>query len=633
MQLILTFLLLLALSLSLAAGPRLGISPQRKADLQRAIGNPEDTRHTIHQLLRARVDDPAIWWDPEGENWNYGRAYLATAAAFLYQLEGNEQDARVAYDTIRAIYEQPDPDRRLPHEGYGLSRATVGLGLAYTWDWARDALSDAERDWLRARIVEALDAWPEYQHANLEAEHQGSNWVSVCRGGELILMLAAGEEKARSERYAFLKQSLASHMRNFDEIGVSQEGIGYTAYGGIFLLRALLALRDVGDTDLEAEAARHAWWRQAMYSGSFAQRTSGPGRLWLMSGVSGPAIGDEGWASLLLGFVPADDLPYFRWWYDRHLGPLSPGPEESRFDPQRDGQVWAMLLYPERVPALDPTGVYPSGIRGRAGLVFMRNRWRDQGDIQVSVHADTRHHSHAWDQPEALSIRVVAHNETWVGGPGKERDPQHFSTLLVDGRHAREEGGVADNGKLVRAEFGSDFAHVIVDGGEQYRQLGVNRVERQVLVHFHPDSDGLLLHTLDRIQSDEPHTYTWQANFSEPGERRRVVRDRRFTPVLNQPFVLMGGWPVCSVVGSLPDKEETMALQTRYGDPVRIEREGTDAELWVQLEWRCVGGRIDEQGRILEAPHLDAHVERTDDGDLRLVRNPPAIVPLEASLP
>lgn len=627
--------LLLAVALDLMAEPRLGLTPEKRDSLRGAMDNPGDPRHAIYQLLRARVEAPETWWNRDEGNWNYGRSYLASASAFLYALNGEARLAQQSYDTLRAIYEDPDPDRRLPHEGYGLSRATVGLGLAYTWDWAREGLDEQQRAWLRARMLEALDAWPEYRHANLETEHQGSNWVSVCRGGELILMLAAGEETRRAERYAFLKQSLLRHMRNFDEIGVSQEGIGYTAYGGIFLLRALLALRDVGDTALEEEAARHAWWKQAMYAGSFAQLPAETGRAWLMSGVGGPGIGDEGWASLLLGFVPKADLPYFLWWYQRHMGALAPGPAQQRYDPRRDGQVWAMLLYPERSPVLDPTRVYPTGIRGAAGQVLLRNRWRNAGDIQVSVHADTQHHSHAWDQPEVFSVHVLAHGETWLGGPGKEKEPRHFTTLLVDGRHARERGGVADNGALKRVELFPDGALVVVDGGEQYRQLGVKSAERQVLVHFHPESDDLLLSTLDRIESDEPHTYTWQANLGGPGESRPVVRDRRFLPVLNQPFVFMGGgWPVCSVLGEIPDMQETEELQIHYGDPIRIQRRGTNAELWVQLTWRCVGGAFDPRGAVVEAPHLDAKVERGEDGGLLLRRGPMGpLTPPTASVP
>ncbi len=619
-----TALLLLLLFPSLAGAaiemhPRLGLKPEKREAMRAAARNPEDPRYAIFQLLRARVDQPDSWWKREEPNWNYGRAYLATASSFAYQVTGETRYAQLAYDTLRAVYEDPDPDLRLPHEGYGLSRATVGLGLAYTWDWARDAYSGEQREWLRGRILEALDAWPSYRHANLETEHQGSNWVSVCRGGELILMLAAGEETARAERYTFLKRSLQQHMRNFDEIGVSQEGIGYTGYGGIFLLRALLALRDAGDLELEEEAARHEWWKQAMYAGSFSTVSASAGRAWLMSGVGGPGIGDEGWASLLLGFVPEAHRPHFLWWYNRHLGASAVGPAEWRFDPRRDGQVWAMLLYPADVTEQDPTGVYPSGITGSAGQVLLRNRWRNRGDVQVSVHADLRHHSHAWDQPEALSVHVLAHGETWLGGPGKEREPQHFSTLLVDGRHARENWGVPDSGAMKKVLFFPTGALVAMEGGEQYRQLGVKRVERQVLVHFHANSDDLLLSTLDRIESDVPHTYTWQANMGEPGQTRMVVRDRRFRPVLNQPFVMMGGgWPVCSLVGELPGASETEGFRIRYGDPVRIERDGTDAEIWVQLSWRCVGGRQDQRGAIIESPHLNGTVSRDAEGNLAL---------------
>lgn len=491
--------LLLICAAALTAAPRLILTPERAAELRNAIAQPDTPHARIFAMLKRQVESEP-WFDPDSSNWNYGRGYHATAAAFLYQLTGEKQYCQTSFQTLSDIHAKPDPDRRLPEEGYGLSRATVGAGFAFAYDWCGEAWSAAQREAVHAVLVRSLNLWMEFRHANLEARHRGSNWVSVCRGGELLMLIGAGLEKERAARYAFLKDELRHHMENFDELGVSQEGIGYTGYGGIFLLRALLALRALGDHALEAEAARHAWWRQAMYAGSFLARP-GVGRVFLMSGVGGPGIGDEGWASLLLAFAPKEHQKHFLFWYDRHAGP--------DYDPRREGRVWALLNYPIGVAAQDPTGRMPIAVTGSAGLTLFRDRWKDAGDILVSLHADTHHHSHAWDQPEALQINLFANGRLWLGGPGKEREPRSFSKPLVDGRQGDqkltgESRGFAVEGRRAWAAAG---------GGAQYRALGVEHAERRVDVDF--SGNPAVIRVRDRLASSTLRRFAWNGRFGE----------------------------------------------------------------------------------------------------------------------
>src|SRR5690606_17468743 len=109
------------------------------------------------------------------------------------------------------------------------------------------------------------------------------------------------------------------------------------------------------------------------------------------------------------------------------------------------------------------------------------------------------------------------------------------STLLVDGRAPASSDGAG--GSIRQAEFWLDGAYIVVEGSAAYRSLGVKRAERHVLIHFDALSNDLLLNTLDRVEADRPHSYTWQMNLGEPNETRRVVRDRRLTPIRNQAFV------------------------------------------------------------------------------------------------
>lgn len=487
------------------AAPRLLLDQPKLSQLRRLVAVPGSAHQEMLARLRQKVDSgEALRGTPDN---NYGHAYQATMAAFLSQLTGEARYCEQAYSALRAVYAAPNPESILLEQGYGLARATVGTGFAYAYDWCRDAWAPEQSRWVEQKLRLGLDAWLTFQHANVEAAHKGSNWVSVCRGGELIELLALRLEKERPERYALLKRDLLQHMRNFDDLGVSQEGIGYTAYGGIFLLRALLALRSVGDTDLEAEAARHAWWKQAMYSGTFAD--SGTGRTWLMSGVSNAGIGDEGWASMLFAFTPSDQLPFYKWWYERHLGRLSPGPAERRWDPRREGPLWALIYYPAERTERDPTGVFPAAIAGSGGLVFFRNRWKDAGDLLLSLHADTQWHSHAWDQPEALQFHIFAYGTSFAGGPEKTRGPKHFSTLLVDGKHVGDQAR-GTTGKLLSFTPTPRGGTAVAAGGTQYASLGIE-VERTWSVEFQ-DGNRARIRIRDHIKSPSPHRYTWQMN-------------------------------------------------------------------------------------------------------------------------
>lgn len=487
---------LLLAPLVLSAAPRLLLTPAKVTELRQRIRVPASPQAAMFAQLQAQVDQPPA-------SGAYALGYRATAAAFLYQLTAEPRHCAVALSSLRQVYADPAPTALTAEQGYGLARATVGTAFAYAYDWCGEAWTPDERAWIHARLTAALDAWPAFRHANLEAPHRGSNWVAVCRGGELVEMIALGQEQARPVRYALLKEDLRRHMRNMDEIGVTQEGVGYLGYGGIFLLRALLALRTIGDADLEPEAQSHAWWQQALYSGSFV--VANDARVWLGSGVSGDGIGDEGWASLLFAFTPPAHRPHFLWWYNRHMGALSPS--QRRWDPRREGPVWALLCYPAALTEADPTGVLPPAITGRAGLVLFRNRWRDHNDILLSIHADRDWHTHAWDQPEALQLRVLAYGASLLTGPDKSRQAARFSTLLVDGQHVAPTAR-ATTGEARQFTLHPHGADVIVAGGSQYASLGVD-VVRHLKVRFH-SGNRATLSLEDRINSPQPHKYTWQ---------------------------------------------------------------------------------------------------------------------------
>jgi hypothetical protein len=168
---------------------------------------------------------------------------------------------------------------------------------------------------------------------------------------------------------------------------------------------------------------RYAWYKQLMYSGAFFTTPRGrkPGRrTYLMSGVGGAFVGDDGYASALLGTVPRKHLPYYTYFYDRFMGKESSAPPAKRFDPGRQGRIWCLLFYPNDADTKDPTGVFPPAIRGSHGMSYFRNRWKDANDVLCSFTADTQHQGMAIDgdildfkSPQMFVIETAPVNGEW----------------------------------------------------------------------------------------------------------------------------------------------------------------------------------------------------------------------------
>jgi hypothetical protein len=123
-------------------------------------------------------------------------------------------------------------------------------------------------------------------------------------------------------------------------------------------------------------------------------------------GVSHRSNGNEGFTSLSLGLAPPESLPYYVWFYDRHMGRLSKAEADRRFDSHRGNTPFSLILYPAGVEPKDPTGVLPKAVADRDGYIFFRNRWQDENDIQVGLLNPVRR-SGGWAQNEYLNLRLM----------------------------------------------------------------------------------------------------------------------------------------------------------------------------------------------------------------------------------
>jgi titin len=509
---------------------RLFLDPERITELKAAIAVPGSTHADMFNAMKARCD--ANDWHAYDTDTNDGgkgfsnlmRSYLARENALMYLLTDNMLYANQAYDALYKVYSEPDASGNLPDSGSsGLYRAMTGEGFAIAYDWCFSAWSTVQRDWVRGKIRAALDAWPSFNHTNISYPY-ASNWNGVCRSGELILMLSIpGEEVARADRFATIKSQLNTHMNTaFGPSGWTQEGIGYGAYELTHVIPAVQALHSIGDTSLDAQFYSKAWWQLAMVSGSFGDQWKYP-QTGVDAGVEGN-LQSIGFASLVMSTVPAVQVPYYRWWYDHNMGIDSPLSAGLKYDFNRAGTVWAMLYYPESQTSVDPDGNVARTVSDSArGIYVFRNQWQDGNDIIVSSMTDKTHQGKAWESAEGFNINLIAFNTRFFGGGGKVGGAVNYSTLLVDNRDPVDTGDTGSTDFYSSQPNGCGY--LIADGGLKYSHFGLTSAKRHTMVDFSGVTAPLVMSTLDSVQADSSHTYTWNLNLGDEIDNDGITVD------------------------------------------------------------------------------------------------------------
>ncbi|MCC5829930.1 MAG: hypothetical protein JJU36_10835 [Phycisphaeraceae bacterium] len=560
------------------------LTPERLAEIRRQAERRGSPAAEMIEGMRTRIEQG--WEDGYRPGFGPGRrtyqsSWLAREAAMMYQITGDRRYVAAAVRELREGVQNATHSR-------GLNNAfhSVAFGLVYAW--CKDAMSAEDRRWVEQRITEGLDFWPRVSHHNF-GQDRGSNWVSVSRGGELIMLLASGQHEERADRLRFLVRELQRHIQSaIGSIGYTQEGVGYMSFGGAFLVPGALALEQVaGDSSLADMLRERSAWVFPMFTGATGNTAQMGHQKFLPNGVSNVRFMDEGWVSSLLGLVPAEEMPYFLYFYNRHAGPENRRPVEFRYDSTRAGTVWALLYYPFDVQPRDPVEKYGRFAYDRRGYYFFRNRWGVGDDIMTSIMADTNSHGRAWDQPEALQIALHAYDTTFIAGPATRREPHHYSAPLINDQ--RSSGGNPQHrrGQSIHRQAHDHGGYVIVGGGEVYRPDPVDDIQRHYFVDFSgATGTDALMSTLDVIKSQRENRYTWNAALADAGGRDGIERVIIGNEAGRPTFILRGrhnsyvkGWVLHPA-----DAQVVEAVDQGAGkDALQIHTRGSDANIWVVM--------------------------------------------------
>jgi hypothetical protein len=514
--------------------PRILVTPERLAGVRKRIGTPGTHYHAAYESLRScyQGDLTREWllkqgWINAPKEKRWPGLVVKDLALLSLVAEDPAEQRRYAEAAARFL---PDAGACWSLHFTGNLGTPVGAStLAMAYDWGFNQFTDKERAKFEAVMDACADHYGEEEKlTEREIEKKrgagGYNHFGVKAGAEVMLRLAAGYDVLLPRQFDRSVQNLQIYLDGVGgELGAHVEGLGYTEYPMSFVLPAVAAARELGDARLTETAKQHAFWLLNMYAQTFMTSFD---RKFVQYGADHESNYNQGFATCVIGLCPKDILPRYLWWYDRHMGRLSKAEPDLRFDSHRNTRGIALLLYPHDVEPSDPTSLLPGGVVDRKhGYCFFRNRWKDENDIQVAFMAGNREGGGGWNQYEHLSLRLMAYDTRFFGGPGKERTAPNYTTLLVDGmledtnNPAFRASAEGRSGRLVDFEAAKDGGYAIVDKGKSGPVVAIENATRHLLVKFLPPETGAaILSTLDDIVSAKEHAYTWQANLGPPGE-------------------------------------------------------------------------------------------------------------------
>ena len=553
--------------------PRLLITPERVAVIRRKIQEKHPHYLGAYELMVRHAAKPPDGWVKAG----YGPCYRSRSLAFL-SLVAPDAAERKRFAQLAA--------KIVPDAGYIKSRGgskTLGyamqtFGVALTYDWAYNEWTPEQRARAEATLAFCKGHWAKNRRVS-ENNVTEYNFYGVLYGCRTMMWLALGEEK--NPRVAKIADILRQHLTQVGgELGAHGEGMGYTEYPAGFSLPAAYALAQHGHPGPLEAAKKHAFWKLNMY----ARSSMGKWRTYIQYGVGSGASSYEGLSTMAMTMCPQDQLPYYLWHYDRETGQFAKRLSgEYQFDSHRGNTPFSMIFYPDNVKAKDPTGRFPKMVYDSHGFWFLRNRWKDPDDIQVAILGDIKPNA-GWNNQEQLNIRLMAFDTMFFGGPGKTKKDSNQSTLLVDGRYNPEGKGHIP-GKNIAGDVKPDGGYAIVGSGNLYKSLGVDDVQRHLLVKFSdPKANTAIISTLDDIKSAAEHKYTWQVNLGPGSDKggRRLEDDGIKSSTgkeAGRPFFLLNGRNGYVKGWVLHPADATI----KAGDPLQVDAKGKDAKIWMVM--------------------------------------------------
>ncbi len=395
--------------------------------------------------------------------------------ALLYRLNGTRPYLDRAVKELRAAALFPNWNPQ-----HFLDVAEMSHAFAIGYDWLYPALSEVDRDWIRAALIEkGLDPAAQAFKARDSWVTDDNSWNLVCNSGVSIGALALAEEEPDRAR-RILDNAFDSIRRGLNTYGPDggwPEGPGYWNYATRYVVHLLAAMESALDDD-------HGFSRTRGFerTGRFRIYSTGPIGKTFNFGDSGE---DAGTAPEMFWMARRFDQPVFAW--------------QEQMQCERSGHadpldiVW---FYKEaKRPQGDdwPTDAYFAGVQ----TAFLRSAWDDPNGLFVGVKGGDNDYSHA--HLDLGSFVLDAGSVRWARDSEFDPSTAVHNTVLINGENQIRKA----QARITRHEFGPDLSWVQIDLSNAYPGK-VKQLQRRIGI---AQKQAVLIQ--DTLLADQPVDLLW----------------------------------------------------------------------------------------------------------------------------
>ncbi|GAA3634895.1 hypothetical protein GCM10022200_17680 [Microbacterium awajiense] len=440
------------------------------------------------------------------------------------------------------------PPISFPHWGkanlpdHDLDAGWILHGFSLAYSWAGDALPDAEREALEAKLL--LQGRRLYEFA-VETEGgwwsssywQNHNWICYAGLATVGYALQSTYPEARqwTER---AKENFAKVLDALPDDGSNNEGVVYWRYGVPWIASYLDILRDQEGIDWfdRGSYLRETFWYRLYQAAPDLERIVDHGDC--HDRRSGHPV------ALYYKLAAEYRIPQAQWladtvaerffWREAYESGVRPGVRPEAYQ--------ELLWFDPTVEPAGPDALPTSRHFTDLGLVVGRTGWDDQAKL-VSFKASPGGGHKAWNQshrqreadgwvtlnaghhhPDAGSF-VFLGDGAYLAideGYSSRKRTAHHSTILVDGHgfvnedryHVYENLDEQFTARIVETTLGGGWTHAVSETSAMYdRDLGVTRVRRHLVM----TPRGTLV-VVDDLAAHEPRAWSWLLQTDNPAE-------------------------------------------------------------------------------------------------------------------
>lgn len=362
--------------------------------------------------------------------------------ALMFRLDGRTEHVDRAVKELRAAALFPNWN---PEHFLDTAEMTHGFAIAY--DWLFSALAPADRDWIKAALIEkGLDAGLAQYKEPAPWVSAASSWNLICNSGLAIGALAvAGDEPAVAARLLrACLDSLPRAIASYAPDGGWPDGPGYWNYGTRDYVSLLASMESALDDDHGLSQAR-GFER----TGRFRIYSTGPtGKVFNF----GDPAEEAGSAAEMFWLARRFDQPVFAWQEQREC--------DRAVHPDPLDLVW--FYKDAKSPLADDWPL--DALFAGAQAAFLRSAWDDPNALYLGVKGGDNKSPHS--HMDLGSFVLDGGGVRWAyetGSDGKLGADAH-NTILID---AENQDRRAD-ARITHHEFAPDLTWVQIDLSRTY---------------------------------------------------------------------------------------------------------------------------------------------------------------------